>query len=217
MLSDPIHMWPVRGYRHVVVPAAAVEAFDGDDRDEGDSDAGEPRPPDPDEGGGDGGVGADELEEGGGDDDDDDDGGAADGPTGPRSKALVSAAVPGGRIAYYRGGTFQAVCHLSTGTHQTWSVNGSPCKCQLSRTSRGSDDNENQGRPLSLLAAWLSVASSYPDKPSHTDVFVPLALSYERRQTIRDRLMAVVPSFKQLAEHERKPREGEASEPRGWC
>ena len=106
VLSDPIHMWPVRGYRHVVVPAAAVEAFDEDDRDEGDSDAGEPKPPDPDEGGGDGGVGADELEESGGDDDDDDDGGAADGPTGPRSKALVSAAVPGGRIVYYRDGTF---------------------------------------------------------------------------------------------------------------
>ena len=212
-LGDAIHIWPVRGYRHVVVPAAAVEAFDGDDRDEGDSDAGEPEPPE--EGGGDG-----DHDSGGdddsGDDDGDDDGGAAGGPGGPKGKAIIVACVPGGKISYYASGRFRAVCDLSAGTHRGYSASGGVCQCQLSRTSRGSD-NESQGRPLGLMAAWLSVGASYPDKPSHGDVFVPLGLNHEKRQKIRDRLMASSSDFRKLADKERKQRAGEASEPTGWC
>ena len=84
----------------------------------------------------------------------------------------------------------------------------------MRRTSRVADAIPAQGRPVGLLAAWLSdvVTESCFDHPSHISPFLLALCSLEKRQAARA-FVATLPGGMELLAFERKPRTGEDTEP----
>eukprot|EP00971_Amphidinium_carterae_P048166 948706-Amphidinium_carterae.1 len=113
-----------------------------------------------------------------------------------RGKALADIAVPGGRIAFYAKGFFQATCE----THY---------RCVLTRTSLAGR-HAGQGRPLGLLTSWLAMGPTVVDKTSHWDVIA--LLDHATREEHRAHLAGLEGSIEMLA-FERDQREDESEEP----
>ena len=74
---------------------------------------------------------------------------------GQRAAAEVTAVVPGGRVTWYRQGFFTAQCD-----------NEAHGRCVLTRSSF-EGRSAPQGRPLSLLTAWLSWGQGLATKEEH--------------------------------------------------
>ena len=115
-------------------------------------------------------------------------------------------------ISFYRDGRFEAVCRREH--HE------SIHRCRLTRTSFGSDDTPEQGRPLGLLMAWLiwheDVGVAEPsDRDEHLCIFNIFALRHDVRVRAREAL-ATIDGGVLLLSKERRRRPGEPDEPEGF-
>lgn len=124
-----------------------------------------------------------------------------------REHAEVRVNFPSGRIVYYRAnGNFEAFCRLHDG------------RCCLTRTGLASARRARaaQGRPLGLMAAWLTrltcVASN---RAEHKDALAIASLSHQARFESR-RQLRELPGGPELEALERPQRDDEPdSEPEG--
>ena len=83
--------------------------------------------------------------------------------------------------------------------------------CRRTRTCKASTRNQDQGRPLGVLMAWLEAGPDFEDQQSHSSECRP---SFEARVSARSDFVALDggQAFSDL--HERPLAPGEASEPR---
>ena len=115
--------------------------------------------------------------------------------------AIASCEFKWGKISYYANKNFECVCN-----HPRHVVDGQ--RCRLTRTSDASDTMAAQGRPLGLMAAWLTHADRSEERVDHRNPFCILAFSVEERQHAREALALVVGSAALFAcERERRPDE----------
>ena len=106
---------------------------------------------------------------------------------------------------YFADGRFEASCpnllHM-LGDH----------KCRLTRTCHGNGDNEEAGRPVGLMIAWLLDAFSDVDGETHRSVWKLLTYNLSDRRAAREIVTGLGGGADLLAK-EREPREGEPEEP----
>ena len=118
--------------------------------------------------------------------------------TSGRVPAEITVDLAHGRITFYRQGFFTATCYAAG--HQ---------RCVLTRTALAGR-RRSQGRPLGLLAAWLTMGPDVPNKEAHWDrsVWPSQAERWAQRE-----VLATVPGGQDLLDQERPQEPGEEIEP----
>lgn len=129
-----------------------------------------------------------------------------------RRAGLDSVRLYGGQITYYPAtmtskARFQAICPMKD-------VHGTGC--QLTRSAHAAEGRskgrEAQGRPLGMMAAWLSCSSMCETKHQHEAMIATVTL--EHRREARAHLL-LQPGGPAVAAQERALRPGELDEPHG--
>jgi hypothetical protein len=113
-----------------------------------------------------------------------------------RNGPLASVAFMGGTIAFYKNGSFEAVC---------------PCHARCRLTRIGARGRGDRGRPLGLLAAHIMEAEGCDDKELHM-LRVTAGYDFEYRMAAR-LLLADEPGALELFSYEREKRPDEGDEP----
>lgn len=127
-----------------------------------------------------------------------------DNPGHTKQHALVSVTMPqeigGGKINFYRGGDFYAIC--SECDHGK--------RCRKVRTAKYSKTKRGQGRPLGYLCAWLARGDEHSCAIEHK--LLVGKIPYADREYFRA-LLHSVPGAQELFEYERKKLDDEFEEP----